>query len=214
MRWLIVASVLAGCYLTGSLPFGYLLARRRGIDIRERGSGNIGATNVSRVLGPKAGAVVLLLDVLKGLVPTVLAGWVLAGSAVPGTAAHYGFWLLAALACIVGHVCPLYLRFKGGKGVATGLGATLGIFPELALPVACASVLWLVVTGIWRTVSLSSIVAVLSFPITTWLSLRPLELQRHWPLLLYAVLLPALVLYRHRGNIARLRAGTEPKISR
>ena len=131
-----------------------------------------------------------------------------------GEAEHYALWLAAALSCIVGHIFPVYLRFRGGKGVATGLGATLGIFPETALPCAISLALWLAVTGSSGYVSAGSMVAALSLPVSTLLTLHPLDVSRHWPLLLYTAVLAALVVYRHRTNLARLRAGTEPRIGR
>lgn len=212
MTPLISICILVACYAIGSIPFGYMLAKRRGIDIRTAGSRNIGATNVARVLGRKSGAVVLVLDVLKGFAPTLTAGRLLAEVLPAPSAQHYGLWIAAALACIFGHICPLYLRFKGGKGVATGLGATLGIFPELLWASLIAIAIWIVVLLVTRFVSVASIGAACAYPAAIWLTLRPPGWQTHWPLLAYGFLIPTVVLFRHRANLARLRAGTEPRI--
>ncbi len=203
---------VVGCYLLGSVPFGLLVSRGMGIDIREHGSRNIGATNVGRVLGFKWGAVVLGLDLAKGLLPTAAVGaWVTRSSAVLG-AAEYGWWLLAATACILGHIYPVYLGFRGGKGVATTLGASLAVYPDLTLAMAVCLAIGLAVTAISRYVSLGSLSAAVAIPLTVWFFFRPLDLQQHWPVLLYSIALPAVVMYRHRDNIRRLWHGTERRI--
>ena len=208
----------AVCYLVGSVPFGFLVGRSRGIDVRTAGSGNIGATNVGRLLGRKWGIVVFVLDVLKGLAPTVAVGlWFnasfAAGSLSP-TLQNSG-WLAAGICCVLGHNFPIYLGLRGGKGVATSLGVVLGVFPYLTLAGLLAFCVWTLVTLTTRMVSAGSIAAALSFPL--FLAICMLwsgyaTLRQHWTLLVFSILLSALVVYRHRANIARLRAGTEARI--
>lgn len=195
-------------YALGSVPFGVLVARAKGIDIRKVGSGNIGATNVKRALGTKWGLFVFFLDVLKGLVPSWLA-WSLVGKAMPITIGSYGlltreYVALAGFAAILGHCASPFLRFKGGKGIATGLGAVLGADPAVALSAFGA---FIVVVAITRYISLGSLVAgvaVFAFGL----------LYRSPPILMGAyAFLWAFVWYRHRDNVTRLRAGTESKFS-
>lgn len=193
----LAAALMSGSYLLGSLPFGLWLTQRvRGIDIRTLGSGNIGATNVARVCGPRLGAAVFGLDVAKGLLP-------------PLAVAHFSFaapWqILAALLAVVGHTYSVWLGFQGGKGIATGLGALLGIAPPVALGAFC---LFLTTLLVLRRVSLASIVAALSLPV-----LMPLLYPGDTTRLGFALCAGLLGVYKHRANIARLRAGTEPKIS-
>ncbi len=181
-------------YLLGSLSFGLLMARMYGgADLRRSGSGNIGATNVARTLGKTAGLLTLLGDGAKGLVAVLLAqAW--------GQAAI----LPAVAACVVvlGHMFPFYHGFRGGKGVATALGALL---PTLSLPLLGGLLIWLVVVAIWRYVSAGSILAALMVPLLAVFWSYP------WPLVLAAVLIALLVLYKHRDNLYRLRQGREVK---
>ena len=216
-----LAWVLAG-YLCGAIPFGLIVGRAKGIDVRAHGSGNIGATNVGRVIGRGYGLLVFALDLLKGLGPVVLAGqWLAAGTsaanpAAPGASAAL-FWVAVATACIVGHMFPVYLKFKGGKGVATSLGALLGIYPYFTVPALIAFGLWIILTGITRYVSLGSMAAAVAFPIIFALAARTQSetwgtTRQLWPLYAFAIVVAALVVYRHRGNLKRLLAGTESKI--
>jgi acyl phosphate:glycerol-3-phosphate acyltransferase len=181
-------------YLLGSLSFGLLMARiYGGADLRRSGSGNIGATNVARTLGKTAGILALLGDGAKGLVAVLLAqAW--------GQAPI----LPAVAACVVvlGHMFPLYHGFRGGKGVATALGALL---PTLPLPLFGGLLVWLVVVATWRYVSAGSILAALVVPLLAVLWSYP------WPLVLAAVLIALLVLYKHRDSLHRLRQGSEAK---
>ena len=189
-------AAIAASYLIGGLPVGVLIGKSRGIDIRQHGSGNIGATNVLRVLGVKLGLLAFALDVLKGAMP------VLAGSALGLQGwALYG----CGIAAVVGHCYSPYLRFAGGKAVATGLGVLLG-FNWLA-GVICFGI-WIVLTATTRYVSLASMVAYAAAPLTAWL------LGGNLPLILALGLLAVLSIYRHRENIQRLRAGTESKIGK
>jgi acyl phosphate:glycerol-3-phosphate acyltransferase len=186
--------VLIVAYLVGGIPFGLLYARfTAGRDIRKEGSGNIGATNALRTLGRTAFAVTLLLDIGKG----VFAVW-LADLASQGNI----LWMsLAALAVIFGHAFSIWLRFTGGKSVASFIGAFLYLTPVPLL--ACAFVL-VVLLAVTRYMSLASIIAVGSLPLACWLIL-----QGPWPVLLASGISAVLVIGRHRGNIQRLRAGTE-----
>jgi len=219
LMYAVFAGGIIFAYLFGSVPFGLLLARTRGRDLRAIGSGNIGATNVARALGRKWGYICFLLDVLKGLLPVVgvralVTAWP-EGSAAGAGPAFLALWLAVGAAAIVGHIFPVYLKFRGGKGVSTSFGVALGIWPYFTLSAAIALVVWVVVVLIWRYVSLASICASVAFPAalviaiaahSTWLA------SALWPLLLAATAIPVLVIVRHRENIRRLVAGTENKI--
>ncbi|WP_013630823.1 glycerol-3-phosphate 1-O-acyltransferase PlsY [Rubinisphaera brasiliensis] len=200
-----VVLVLAA-YLIGALPFGLFVARWFGkIDIRKHGSGNIGATNVGRVMGFRWFVVVFLLDALKGLLPTLAAtAYVTQGFSQPAET-----WLpvLAGLMTILGHMFPCYLKFRGGKGVATALGVVLILAPVAS---AIAAVVFGLSFAIWRTVSISSILASLCFGITQMLWLKPHPFtSEQLPLGVFSLVVPALIVYRHRSNIARLLKGEE-----
>lgn len=184
-------------YLVGSIPTGYLWARARGIDIRSQGSGNIGATNVFRILGKRAGISVLLIDAVKGYVPVK---FLLFGDAPPQYLA-----MTAGLFAILGHNYTCWLRFKGGKGIATSAGVLLGLMPA-GLGVTLA--VWLLVFAISRYVSLASVVAAAALPVGVW------ALGYAKELVVLGALLGALAIYKHRANITRLIAGTEPRFTR
>lgn len=210
-----IACVVAG-YLCGSIPFGLLVGRLKGVDVRKHGSGNIGATNVGRVVGRPYGILVFVLDLLKGLVPVAVAGRLLhAGAGGPEQVTVLVAWVAVAAACILGHMFPLYLGFKGGKGVATSLGALLGIFPYFTWPGLAAFGLWIILTGATRYVSVGSVGAAGAFPVIFALSVHygAWGASRYlWPLYVFAIVVALLVIYRHRGNLKRLAQGTEPKI--
>jgi len=196
--------IAAVSYLLGSIPFGYLLVRIfRGEDVRQSGSGNIGATNVSRK-SPVLGVLTLLLDALKGSAAVVLS-YVMADHMVAGPPA-LELLVLGALFAVLGHVFPIWLKFHGGKGVATGLGAFALIAPKAVL---MAVVIFIAVAAISRYVSLGSIVAVAAFPFLAWLIG-----QFHVPATGLALISLAslLILIKHRTNIRRLLAGTENRI--
>lgn len=197
IHWLI--AIFA--YLLGSIPFGYLIVRVRGADIRKAGSGNIGAANVARNAGFVAGALTLVLDTAKGFAAVWAAGHWTGGSIR---------WMMgAAVAAVVGHVFSVWLRFKGGKGMATGLGVFLPICPEA---VGAGVVLWLAVVVFWRYSSLASIVAVAALPVFVYLLYAP----RHAPpsyVTLGTVLISLLVLWKHRSNMERLIAGNESRLN-
>lgn len=209
-----------GAYLVGSIPVGLLLARMRGVDIRKHGSGNIGATNVWRVLGPRLGALCFAMDVLKGLVPVLGAGIVngTIGDGAPASGVVLS-WLGVSAAAMCGHIFPVWLRFKGGKGVATGLGAMAGVWPVMTAATGGALVVWLVSVRLTRYVGVSSSLAAVSMPL--WVMGAVVLVAKRsdagvaeiaWPYLLVAVLLGAVVIIKHRGNIKRTLEGTEKKI--
>jgi len=215
--WAVLLSTV-GAYLIGSIPFGMIIARAHGINLRSIGSGNIGATNVARALGRKWAYICFGLDVLKGLVPTVLAMHVIRSVSTEsgvGPAVILCLWLLASCATIVGHVFPISLRFKGGKGVSTSFGVALGIWPYYTLCAVVALAVWVTIALIWRYVSLASMVASASFLAAFVLSVvfvPEWSFGTLWPLLAVAIVIPTAVFIRHRENIGRLMNGTESKI--
>lgn len=213
--WLFLLPV--GAYLVGAIPFGLFVGYLRGVDVRKQGSGNIGATNVGRVLGIKWGLLVFALDVIKGAAPTAMAAWIVhacgekmgLGPAI-GTLAVMG----AQAGCVFGHVWPIYLGFKGGKGVATSLGVLLGYWPYLTLPGLLGLATWGLVLWVSRYVSAASVVASSLLPVY----LVCFGIWQGWPksttamLTVFTVTMAALIVIRHRSNLKRLLAGTEPKI--
>lgn len=218
------ATFIAGifvAYLIGGVPFGVLIARAHGKDLRAIGSGNIGATNVARALGRKCGYMCFGLDVLKGLIPMAAVRLIAAVlSDTPGDLTSPGLlalWLAVGCGAILGHIFPIYLRFRGGKGVATSFGVTLGLWPYFTLCALVALFVWVAVVLTWRYVSLASICASTAFPVTLVVAILVMPAWRLadlWPLLPPAAAIGALVVIRHRENIGRLLAGTESKIRR
>jgi glycerol-3-phosphate acyltransferase PlsY len=211
----ILLLLIPAAYLLGSIPFGLIVGLAKGIDPRKAGSGNIGATNVGRLLGGKFFAIVFILDLLKGLLPTLAAAIVLRNQ--PRSQTDYILWLAIGFAAILGHMCSLFLKFKGGKGVATGCGVALGVFPYFTVAALIAAATFLAVFVPTRIVSLASIAGAIVMPIAYIV----IGLLMHWdiageqlPLLIFAILLGVLIIYRHRGNIARLRAGTENRFGK
>jgi glycerol-3-phosphate acyltransferase PlsY len=206
-------------YLAGSIPFGLIVGKAKGIDPRTAGSGNIGATNLGRLLGLKYFFIVFILDLLKGLLPMAAASWVLSrgGPAADRTAMANILHLLIGFACICGHMFSIFLKFTGGKGVATSTGVALGLYPFFTVAGLAAAAVWLLVFLAFRYVSLASMIASAAFPLTFILIGRLNgwdPFGRQLPLLLFAMLVTALIVIRHRSNIARLRAGTENKVAR
>ncbi|HXW51960.1 MAG TPA: glycerol-3-phosphate 1-O-acyltransferase PlsY [Candidatus Acidoferrales bacterium] len=193
---MIATLVIVGAYLAGSIPFGIIVGRGLfGVDPRTVGSGNIGAANSMRALGPVGAILVLAGDLIKGAIPTALAVHFLG----------YGDWAVAAagLATVVGHNWSIFLGFKGGKGVATGLG----VLTVLSWPATFVfAIVWLATAGITRYSSLASLLANLSVPIALWLFRAPVAYVA------YGVVALALVIWRHAGNIQRLATGTELRI--
>lgn len=214
------ALFIPAAYLLGSVPFGVLIAKAHGKDLRAIGSGNIGATNVSRALGRKWAYVCFFLDVLKGMVP-MLATLIAAGAlSLPVDNAGPAFlwlWLAVGCAAILGHIFPVYLKFKGGKGVATSLGVALGLWPWFTVSAFFAFAVWVTCVLIFRYVSLASIAAAVAFPLILILTIVLVPQWRFaalWPLLIAATAIPLMVIIRHRQNIKRLLAGTEHKIGK
>lgn len=233
-------SALLG-YLLGSIPTGYLVGRSHGIDIREHGSGNIGATNVVRVLGKKPGYFVFVCDALKGFLAVWSMGF-LVGQAVD---MHYGRLtgymstathtvseiyqhlaqyrqeittkttmaaIIAALACILGHNFPVWLKFRGGKGVATTVGVLLGLMPAA---VGVSAVIWFASFYLFRYVSLASLLGAAALPVAVWfLTTRHGNPGLDNPLLWFSLAAAALIFWRHRANLSRLLNGTEAKFAR
>jgi len=209
----IFAPAIVAAYFLGSVPFGVIIAGAHGKNLRSIGSGNIGATNVARALGRRWAYFCFVLDVLKGLVPMLA---VRALIEVPGpTPGLLSLWLAVGCAAILGHIFPLYLKFKGGKGVATSLGVALGLWPYYTICAALAFAVWATTVLLWRYVSLASIAASITFPITLILAivLTPgWDFANLWPLLIAATAIPLMVIIRHRENVKRLIAGTESKV--
>lgn len=190
MNWIL----LAAAYLIGGIPFGYVLVRlTTGRDVRTGGSGNIGATNVLRTTGRAAAVATLVLDIAKGF----FAVWLMARFTD-----NSPLWTsAAALAVMFGHAFPVFLKFKGGKAVASFIGAFMYLAP---VPLACVLVLFVIVVAATRYISLGSILAAALFPFGVWFILHP-----EWPVVAAAAIAAAFIIWRHRANIGRIRAGTE-----
>lgn len=238
-RWL---AWIVGAFLLGSIPWALIISRAKGVDLRKIGSGNLGATNLGRALGGKYFALCFALDCVKGAAPSLAAGIAMG----PAAAGRDGFrealdlptpvallWLGVAVAAVLGHMFSPFAGFRGGKGVATGLGAIVGIFPVLTVPALAALAVFLAVLALWRYVSAASIVAAACLPFFTFLlfelstevlkvpdpstppGLPPLPIKpdvNPMPWVVVTALLGALVIFRHRANLGRLAKGTEPKV--
>jgi len=204
MIWLLIFSL---SYLIGSIPSGYLVARSKGIDISKHGSSNIGAANVARVMGKNWGYLVGLCDFLKGFLATklgfLIASHFLLSSVLGG--------VIGAIASIVGHNYPVWLGFRGGKGIATSGGAVLALLPPLVF--VSAGVVWIVVFFISRFTSLASLSAALTLPIAVLLIGAKTGFD-FWLLIGSSVLMTALAIWRHRANIVRLLHGTENRFGK
>ncbi len=205
-EWAALAAFLLA-YLVGSLPFGLIVARLfGGLDIRKHGSGNIGATNVARVLGAKYGVIVLALDCLKGEAPTAFLPTLLLA---PDDPRHRHLAVLSGVAAIWGHMFPCWLGFRGGKGVATALGVAVVLAP---VPSLVALAVFAVCFAATRFVSLSSIVGACAFCALELWRLRPAPFaESTWSLAAFSTVVPILIIVRHRTNLARLVRGTEPR---
>lgn len=203
--WLLVPAA----YLIGAIPFGFLIGRLNGIDVRRHGSGNIGATNVGRVVGRAWGRVCLVLDLLKGFIPALVAALIDAPQ-LTGAARH-GLTVAVAAAAVIGHVFPIYLGFRGGKGVATMIGVSLGVWPHYTVAILIALAAYAAGRAVTGVVSVGSLLMAVSFPI----ALMGFVLGRRepwadaWPLVAVAVFISLLVVVRHKDNIARLRQRRE-----
>jgi glycerol-3-phosphate acyltransferase PlsY len=196
---------LLGAYLVGGIPFSYLAGRMRGVDLREHGSGNLGASNTYRILGGRIALIVLLLDIAKGLLPVVAARTF----DVVGFEPYHQ--LAAAVGAILGHLFSPYLRFSGGKGIATSAGAFAGLAPWAF---ACALAVFALVFATRRIVSLGSLAAAITLPLAVYTTQRaglaPVQDTVRWG----SVLVMLVVIVKHRSNIRRLLAGTEPRLAR
>jgi len=182
---------VAVSYLTGAIPFSYIAGKMlKGVDLRQHGSGNLGASNTFRILGAVPGAVVLLLDIAKGFVPVFVAGKLAASYGLP---VHW-ITLACAFAAVFGHMYSVYLRFSGGKGIAT--------------------VVWVVVFAVRRIMSLATLSAAASLPVFVYLSGRLEWWPSHWSYTAVSILLVIVIFQKHRSNLSRLLAGTEPVLAR
>lgn len=201
--YLIAIAWLLGAYLIGGVPFGYLIGRARGVDVRTVGSKNIGATNVFRTVGRKWGLIAFALDVLKGLLPTLAARHFAPTGDFP--------WLPLAVGCVAvtGHMLTPYMKFRGGKGVATAFGMLLGLVPAL---VGVAFAVFAVVFAASHYISLGSCTAAAFLAVGVWFRWLGCEGAANLPQAVVITLLALFVVWKHRANIARLLAGNENKI--
>lgn len=215
-----VAAMMLVAFLCGSIPTGLLLGRLKGVDIRQHGSRNIGATNVGRVLGQQWFFVCFAIDFLKAFVPVVFAGRMLgAFGTLEIRGAVAWLWLAIMVCAVLGNVLNPWLRFKGGKGVATSIGALMGVFPALTIPGAGIFLVWIATLALWRYISVASIAASAMLPVLTALTFvaasrmqKIASIEPLWPFLIVTTVLASLVIFKHKANMARLRAGTEPKV--
>jgi len=217
-------------FLLGSIPFGLLIARSKGIDIRQHGSGNIGATNVLRIVGKKYGLTCLFLDLLKGLVPTILAISLIRFNgmrnpmmiqALEPFSAEFPmlmaqiFQVLTGLCAILGHNYSPWVGFKGGKGIATSAGVMIAMMPAA---IVILLIIWLLVFFISKYVSLASVIAAVSLPIVTlsgsWYHGKVQDGTWNKPLFIFSVIIAVLATWKHRGNLKRLLDGTENRFER
>jgi len=214
-------------YLLGAIPFAFVIGKAHGVDIRKVGSGNIGATNLGRTLGKRYFWQAFFLDAAKGFVPVLVISllvrhWQSDLYLTSSTGHPLPAWspLLTAIACMLGHVFPVYLKFKGGKGVSTSFGVVLGFWPLYTVAGLASGLVFVVVLMAYRYISLASIVSSLSFVIFvallgSWSDSRNIA-YHPWhdllPLLIIGALLAAVIILRHRSNMVRLYRGTEPKI--
>lgn len=196
-------------YLLGSIPAGYLAGRMAGIDIRTAGSGNVGATNAIRVLGRRYGYPVFIVDFAKGTLAVILS--LMLGRYFQGKPASTEICgIVGAVCCVLGHIFPVWLKFKGGKGVATSAGALLGLMP---LAAAIGVAIWVIVFEVTRYVSIASVTTAVLLPFTV----LGLTYARHtdgMALFYFSLCLAAVVVFRHRSNLSRFLRGTEPRFKR
>lgn len=204
----VAALCVVGSYLTGAIPFSYIAGRLlKRIDLREHGSGNLGASNTFRILGTLPGSIVLLLDIAKGFVPVFAAGKLAASQGLPA----HRIALACAVAAVLGHMYSLYLKFSGGKGIATAGGAFLALQPFALLG---SFLVWAAVFASKRIMSLATLSAAAGLPLFVYLSGRWGLWPSHPSYLVVSVALVVIIFYRHRTNIRRLVAGTEPALTR
>src|SRR5919197_3713761 len=201
-----LAVILVGSYLLGSIPFGYLAGRLAGIDIRRAGSGNIGATNVVRVLGKRYGYSVFVLDFLKGFGAVKISMVIAMGAPLQWNSPAM-FGTIGAICSVVGHSFSPWLKFKGGKGVATSAGALVALMPLAAL---IGGAVWITVFWLTRYVSVASIATAVVLPITV-LVIHWQEPSNGAAIFYGSLCVAAVVIWRHRSNLSRLMRGTEPR---
>jgi len=204
-------------YLSGSIPFGVIIAKAKGVNIQERGSKNIGATNVGRVLGKELGLICLVLDALKGAIPVYVVGYIagIAGEPIDSYPLQsLLLWIAVAVATLLGHMYSVFLKFRGGKGVATALGSMLGMWPILTIPILATSVCFVLALLTSRFVSLASVIAAVGLPIATYFSLleKGAGISESWPLLAMTGFVMIMVIWKHRSNLKRIVKGEEPRI--
>jgi glycerol-3-phosphate acyltransferase PlsY len=207
--------LIVAAYLAGSIPFGLLVGWMKGIDVRRLGSGNIGASNVGRLLGKPYFFLVMFLDLLKSLLPMLLASWLTAQE--PRSAQMYVLILMVGFFAILGHMFSIFLKFKGGKGVATSTGVLLGLWPFYTLPGLVTIGVFIILFMATRYISVGSLGAAVTFPIAYLifsLSMGWKPFGEQCPLLIFALVIAAMVIFKHRSNISRLRAGTENRMGR
>ncbi len=218
-RFFYTIAMIVAAYAIGSIPFGAIIGRLHGVNLRKVGSGNVGATNVARAIGRKWGILCFVLDTLKGFLPVFLAGMYFFKTTTDASGLsllNQISWLAVAFGAIIGHVFSFWLKFRGGKGVATSLGALLGFYPYFTWAGLMALGIWIIVVLIWRYVSLGSIVSAAAFPVlllVVWLGMG-WSVGQLWPMLVFSIIIATLVIVRHRSNLARLLAGQENKIGK
>ena len=206
---LTLAVVGIGSYLLGSIPFGYLAGKIAGIDIRKVGSGNIGATNVVRALGKRYGYTVFALDFLKGFGAVTISMSLVTDTRPEWVSAEI-IGIFAAVASVIGHSFPLWLKFRGGKGVPTSVGALFGLVPLAAV---IAVIIWISIFWFTRYVSVASVVTAIALPFVILLMTRVNEIRGN-ALFYFSLGMAAVVIWRHHSNISRLMHGSEPRFTR
>jgi acyl phosphate:glycerol-3-phosphate acyltransferase len=206
---LIIVTIASVSYLLGSIPAGYLAGRMAGIDIRNVGSGNIGATNVTRVLGRCYGYPVFMVDFLKGVLAVGISIFLAKYVPLRSTSAEL-LGIVAAVFCVIGHAFPVWLGFRGGKGVATSAGVLFGLMPLAAL---IGAVVWIFMFETTRYVSVASITAAIALPVAVLVITYARQTSGWMPFYL-CLCLAAVVIFRHRSNFSRLMRGTEPRFKR
>ena len=206
---MLIAMIAVSSYLIGSIPIGYLAGRLAGVNVRTLGSGNVGATNVTRVLGKKYGYPVFLLDAGKGFAAVEVAKGLIVSSGRTASSAEL-CGIIAAVFAVIGHTNSIWLGFKGGKGVATSMGA---LFALNWLSAIIVGLVWIITFLITRYVSLASIAAAVTLPVTMAAMLFLKELPSA-ALLYFSLCLASIIIFRHRSNLSRLARGTEPRFVR
>jgi len=199
-------------YFVGAIPFGYIFAKLHGKDLTKIGSGNIGTTNLSRALSKKWGLICFFCDTLKGTLPILIESSFI--SKQP-SAIELAGCLAVGICAVIGHIYPVYLKFKGGKGVATSFGIALGLYPYLTICAAIVLLIWIVTVLLTKYVSLASIIAAIAFPLILAILIVTIQswtLKSLWPLMIVSLLIPAMVIIRHKENIMRILKGTENKV--